>query len=229
MIQIPALMEMIESGEKRYPIYLALMRAEVIWKIADVPNYHESTTNAKIARNVSTIPVTEWQRPPIRKKISAIRQLFNNSGEFMPNPILIGENPHTKAPPKVKPYLTAGNETSVWELQIDQTPSGPEKPLWILDGQHRIAGLSESAQSSNPVPVVFLLNQGSHHYSADTYSADTLAKIFAQVTTSATPLGKLHREWLSYAFKLNHYSPQELSSTEQKKVHGDSHLSVHEF
>ena len=94
---------------------------------------------------------------------------------------------------------------------IDETPSDPEKPLWILDGQHRIAGLSKSAQSSNPVPVVFLLNQGSHYY-----SADTLAKIFAQVTTSATALGDLHKEWLSYAFNLNHYS-QGHAATEHKR------------
>ena len=212
MIRIQALKEMIESGEQCYPIYLALMQAEVISGIADVPSYRKTTTNADIARNISTVPVKEWQRPPIPEKIETIRQLFNNSGEFMPNPILIGQNPHTSFPPKVKPLLVGGDSTSVWELQIKQAPSGSEKPLWILDGQHRIAGLSKSAQSSNPVPVVFLLNHGSA-----SYAADTLAQIFAQVTTSATPLGPLHREWLSYAFDLNHYSPQGVRSTEQKK------------
>ena len=214
MIRINALKEMIESGKQSYPIYLALMQADVISRIADVPSYRETTTNADIARNVSTRPVKEWQRPRIPDKIEAIRQLFNNSGEFMPNPILIGENPNASVPPKVE-LVFGGDSTSVWELQINQAPSGSEKPLWILDGQHRIAGLSKSAQSSNPVPVVFLLNQGSV-----SYAADRLAQIFAQVTTSATPLGPLHREWLSYAFKLNHYSPQEFRSTEQKKSMG---------
>ena len=211
MIRIQALKEMIESGDQSYPIYLALMQADVISEIADVPSYRETTTNADIARNVSTVPVKEWQRPRIPGKIESIRQLFNNSGEFMPNPILIGENPNASVAPKVKPFLIAGNATPMWELLIGEADSGSEKPLWILDGQHRIAGLSESAQSSNPVPVVFLLNQGSHYY-----GADKLAQIFAQVTTSATPLGPLHREWLSYAFSLNHYSAMELRSTEQK-------------
>ncbi len=212
MIRIHALKETIESGEQSYPIYLALMQADEISKIADVPSYRETTTNADIARNVSTVPVKEWQRPPIPEKIEAIRQLFDNRGEFMPNPILIGENPHTIVPPKVEPVLIGGDSASVWELVIELAELGAEKPLWILDGQHRIAGLSASAQSSNPVPVVFLLNEGSVHY-----GADTLAQIFAQVTTSATPLGALHREWLSYAFSLNHYSPRELRSLAQKK------------
>ena len=212
MIRINALKEMIESGEQSYPIYLALMQADVISEIADVPSYRETTTNADIARNVSTVPVKEWQRPRIPEKIEAIRQLFNNSGKFMPNPILIGENPNASVAPRVEPLRNAGNLTPVWELLIDPAASGSEKPLWILDGQHRIAGLAESAQSSNPVPVVFLLNQGALYY-----TADTLAQIFAQVTTSATPLGPLHKEWLSYAFDLNHYSPQGHDSTGQKK------------
>ena len=212
MIRLEALKDTIESGDQNYPIYVALMPAEVIARIAQVPNYHESTGNADIARNVSNVPVKEWQRPRIPGKIEAIRQLFDNTGEFMPNPILLGENLHASDPPEVRPYVKAGHATPVWELWIDDAPSGSEKPLWILDGQHRIAGLSESAQSSNPVPVVFLLNQGSSHY-----GADTLAKIFAQVTTSATPLGSLHREWLSYAFKLNEYARTEPRSTEQKR------------
>ena len=212
MIRIQALKEMIESGQQKYPIYLALMQADEISGIADVPSYRETTRNADIARNISTVPVKEWQRPPIPEKIEAIRQLFNNRGQFMPNPILIGQNPHTTVPPTVEPLLDGGDSTSVWELQITRPPSGSEKPLWILDGQHRIAGLSESAQSSNPVPVVFLLNQNSV-----SYGPDMLAQIFAQVTTSATPLGPLHREWLSYAFDLNDYSPQARRPTEQKK------------
>ena len=212
MIRIHALKEMIESGGQSYPIYLALMQADIISEIADVPSYRETTTNADIALNVSTRPVKEWQRPRIPEKVEAIRQLFNNRGEFMPNPILIGENPNADVAPKVEPFLVAGNATPVWELVIDQAHLEAEKPLWILDGQHRIAGLSESAQSANPVPVVFLLNQGSLYY-----TADTLAQVFAQVTTSATPLGPLHREWLSYAFDLNHYSPQYVRSIEEKK------------
>ncbi len=189
------------------------MRADVIDEIADVPSYRETTTNADVARNVSTRPVKEWQRPKITDKVESISQLFDDTGEFMPNPILIGENPNASAAVEIEPYLVAGNGTPVWELLIDETLADAEKPLWILDGQHRIAGLAASAQSSNPVPVVFLLNQGSPHY-----GADKLAEIFAQVTTSATQLGPLHREWLSYAFGLNHYSLQANRAPEQKKA-----------
>jgi hypothetical protein len=61
-------------------------------------------------------------------------------------------------------------------------------------------GLCNSIQANDPVPVVLLLNCGNNHY-----QGATLAKIFAQVTTTATGLDPIHNEWLSYAFRLNHY------------------------
>ena len=85
-----------------------------MWEIADVPSYRETTTNADIALNVSNVPVKEWQRPRIPGKIELIRELFNNTGEFMPNPVLIGENPNASVAPTVEPLLSAGNVTPVW-------------------------------------------------------------------------------------------------------------------
>ena len=77
-----------------------------------------------------------------------------------------------------------------------------QKALWILDGQHRISGLSQSSQRDNPVPVVLLLDGG-----AGTYTSPLLASLFAQVTTSATKLDDLHNEWLTFALSLDGYSP----------------------
>ena len=98
MIRLEALKDTIESGDQNYPIYVALMPAEVIARIAQVPNYHESTGNADIARNVSNVPVKEWQRPRIPGKIEAIRQLFDNTGEFMPNSDPTGRKPPCERP-----------------------------------------------------------------------------------------------------------------------------------
>jgi hypothetical protein len=60
---------------------------------------------------------------------------------------------------------------------------------------------------------VFLLNQGSNYY-----QPDTLAEVFAEVTTAATPLGTLHKEWLSYAFGLNDYADNNASAPAQRSA-----------
>lgn len=99
--------------------------------------------------------------------------------------------------------------TPVRELEVPTPTPGEDPPLWIIDGQHRITGLGDPKckQNDNPISVVFLLNNGGTFY-----NGRNLAKIFAQVTTEATPLAKLHKERLTYAFKLDSYvagSPSE--------------------
>ena len=130
MISLYALKDTIESGDQYYPIYVALLKAKDIFRIAQVPSYRDSTRNAEIAQNVSDVPVKEWQRPRISDKVERIRQLFNNKGEFMPNPVLLGENIHANARPvlTVTPHLVAGNVTPAYEIQIDDPPSDGEKP-----------------------------------------------------------------------------------------------------
>ena len=212
MITVMTLKGTIQSGARTYPVYIGLLEAAKIADISTVPRFAEATSNNDIARNVSAKPVKEWQRPEIKEKVAAIRMLYDNTGKFMPNPILVGQNNSASSPPIATPYTIAGNSTPLWKIELDDDPFKLEKPLWILDGQHRIAGLSSSAQSSNQVPIVFLLNQGSTYY-----QPDTLAEVFAEVTTSATPLGTLHREWLSFAFDLNDYSKNEPDASHQHR------------
>src|SRR5690606_23538329 len=83
---------------------------------------------------------------------------------------------------------------------VDSSSAGGSKPLWILDGQHRVEGVSRSTNSSNPIPLVLLYGEA-----AQAYSPAQSAKVFAEVTTYATPLHELHEHWLQYAFKLGSY------------------------
>ncbi len=90
-----------------------------------------------------------------------------------------------------------GQLTELFEIDVTEPSSGQDAPLWILDGQHRVRGVSESANSHNSVPLVLL-----HGTAAAAYSPQQFAKVFAEVTTYATPLDPLHEDWLRFAFKL---------------------------
>ena len=122
----------------------------------------------------------------------------------MPNPVLLCENVAGNRPQiKITARLTGGGvPTGTFDVEFQEPVTPQEPPLWILDGQHRINGLAISLQQSNSVPVVFLLNAGGHFY-----NGPLLAKLFAQVTTSAQKLDELHNEWLTFAFHLGQYSP----------------------
>ncbi len=205
VVKVNVMQKTVTSGGQSFPLYVGFITARDLLKVAEVPNFQPSTSNEEIAKNVLTPPVKKWQRPLIEEKKDRIVSIFNGTGEFMPNPVLIAERCVGDPPGiKLEPQLGAGGiPTGLMEVTINEVPPGKQLPLWIIDGQHRITGLGDPActQKDNPIPVVLLLNNGGNFY-----NGRNLAKIFAQVTTEATPLAPLHKEWLTYAFSLDSYS-----------------------
>ena len=197
-MKIEALKQVINSGGNNYPLYIAFIKASEILKISSVPNFSSKDKEEAIAKNIKNKPVEKWQRPLIPVKREAITNTFNNTGEFMPNPVLLSENPYKDEIIIAKPKTISGQISSLWEIEITDN----NQQLWIIDGQHRINGLGhdDCAQNQNVIPVVILLNTDSD------YSPTDFAKIFAQVTTKATPLSPLHKEWLEYSFDMDKYS-----------------------
>ncbi|MDH5647117.1 MAG: hypothetical protein OEZ01_13980, partial [Candidatus Heimdallarchaeota archaeon] len=94
------------------------------------------------------------------------------------------------------------NIPNLFKLTINYNDKNNEKPLWVLDGQHRIKALSNSNQKNNPIPFVLLYDLSSN----SVYRDSLFAKIFAEVTTGSTPLNYLHQEWLMRAFNLGDYA-----------------------
>lgn len=201
MHTINCLRQTVNTGGAHYPVFVGFSTAAELAQIAEAPAFTAHSTHADICTNILTPPVKDWQRPLNTGRITQIASVYNQPGELMPNPVLLCGNP--TFPPgaiQVGQQTNAGVPTEIWIVNVDTQAGGPGKPLWILDGQHRIQGLAASNQAGAPLPVVILLNQGNA-----AYSGPSLAKIFAQVTTEATPLTDLHQEWLTFAFHLKGY------------------------
>lgn len=203
-MKISALKNTIISGLRTYPIYIAFIKASDVLKYAIVPNFNKSDNDKSIATNLQKTPVEKWQRPLDDRpggKRDKIIQTFNNTGEFMPNPVLLSENPYVENKITANPKVINGQTSELWELNIPEA----EKVIWIIDGQHRINGLGhkDCKQNENLVPVVLLINDNTN--SNSNYSPVDFAKIFAQVTTTATTLKDLHKEWMQYSFDMDKY------------------------
>lgn len=214
MLTVECLRQEIASGTFLYPVYVGFLPADAIAKVAEAPAFTTGTPHQQIAANVSSQPVRDWQRPLDVDRIDGIADTFDDTGKLMPNPILLGQNAFVNGAIQIQPKsVGAGQLTGTFEVQINDTMLQPgQRPLWILDGQHRVAGLAKSKQKDNPVPVVFLLDGGS-----GAYTSPLLASLFAQVTTSATKLDDLHNEWLTYAFELDSYSASRNSAAAEKQ------------
>ncbi len=205
-MKIEALKNQIVSGGRTYPIFIAFIEAELVLKYSVVPNFSNDDHEEAIAVNIKSKPVKKWQRPLIQSKVDELIKTFNNTGEFMPNPVLLSENPlrTSKSQEKIKAYpkIIGGQTSSVWEISLPEE----KEVLWIIDGQHRITGLGDvdCKQNSNIVPVVLLLNPDTVFYTPPDF-----AKIFAQVSTTASELRPLHKEWLQYSFELAKYEGKQ--------------------
>lgn len=212
---VECLREEITSGNSVYPVYVGFLPAMTIAEVAEAPAFTTGTPHQQIAANVSSQPVRDWQRPLDEARIDGIAETFDGTGKLMPNPILLGQNAFVNGAIKIQSKLIgSGQFSGTFEVQIDDNISQPgQRPLWILDGQHRVAGLAKSQQKDNPVPVVFLLDGGS-----GAYTSPLLASLFAQVTTSATKLDDLHNEWLTYAFGLGSYSASRSSAPAEQQA-----------
>jgi hypothetical protein len=208
MHTIFCLRQEILSGTNRFPVFVGFAPADVILQLASAPSFTGHTPHNDIANNILTPPIRDWQRPLDHGRVDGISRVYNDSGELMPNPVLLCENiSQNGSGITIAQQRSSGIATNVWEVVVPEVAQGQDTPLWILDGQHRINGLAQSAQKANPLPVVLLLNQGQ-----GIYQGPLVAKIFAQVTTAATPLDDLHNEWLTYAFTLGAYSSSNPSS-----------------
>jgi hypothetical protein len=204
VLSVECMQTTVSSGATYYPVYIGFLAAKEIARVAEAPSFQITTPHQQIAANIASQPVKDWQRPLSESRVEIIANTFDDTGHLMPNPVLLAQNAFVSGKIEIVPKTIAGSPTltGTYVVNIDDTNLGHgQKPLWILDGQHRIMGLSKSKQQENPIPIVLLLDGGT-----GSYTSPLLASLFAQVTTSATKLDDLHNEWLTFAFELDNYS-----------------------
>lgn len=190
----------IQNNGMTYSYYLGALDAKKLKQVSGAPSFEYETPNEQIAREVLSPPTQHWQRPLKSEKVAAIAERFDMPGEIMPNPVLLAVNPNTRALVSVKAEEDAHkHKTGLWTIRIPVPDNGMDKPLWIIDGQHRLMGLAQSKSSVSPLPFVLLYSD------QDAYLPSSLAKIFAQVTTEATALNQIHQSWMQFVFNLGEY------------------------
>jgi hypothetical protein len=196
-------------NHKSFPMYIGFLSAVQIHEVAEVPHFGRTKEHHKIADTISHPPIDEWQRPLDPDKAAEIKATYDDTqkNNIMANPVLLGYSnlspgaSRIDVSPKIVPTSSGRvNVPNVYTIKLDFPPD--KKPLWILDGQHRIEGLRlTTSQKGNPVPFVLL-------YDTAVYTPPDMARIFTQVTTKATPMEPLHKEWMNYAFQLGRYSQE---------------------
>lgn len=218
-IRVNCISNLVDINGTEYWLYMGYLSANDILRIARVPSFSETKTNVQIAEGIPPHkdPVEDWQRPVIDDKIETISRIYSSSTEnnLMPNPVIISENPLLRDDDDIdvdiSPFQAqlGQHQDQVQDLHVVEfTFTENKKPLWLLDGQHRTLGMKDTSKLAGPgldgidrseQPIPFILLHG------DSFDPSQLAKIFTHVTSGATAMDPIHKDWMHYSFKLPKY------------------------
>ncbi|MBV9864853.1 MAG: hypothetical protein JO316_05855 [Abitibacteriaceae bacterium] len=228
-IQVDTIRGIAQINGKSYPMYCGFLPAGDLKNIADVPSFSRDKAHHQIATDISHPPVDQWQRPLDPGKTNAIKETYSRTDKdnLMANPVLIGVaalNIDASVFVSVSQKCAACSDGTAVPMQNYFTVSihytNSKKPLWILDGQHRLEGMRVSLQKDEPIPFVLLFDDR-------IYTGPFLAEIFTQVTTGATPMQPLHAEWMLYAFRLGEYVEPAVEQSMQATIALCKEVSLH--
>jgi len=209
--EIEWLLTEVKQGAKRALIGDAIVNE--IEAVSAVPWLDSGMKSADFANKVSNPRVLkdEWQRVVDIDRIRNIAQFANDSENSMFNPVTLFvdlNNPDVSLT-KIKRRHSGKNRYSL-KIKFDflkkqykrfltdyvvKPKERDLRPLWIVDGQHRVRGYSMSHVGfEHRIPIVVLTSNENDDGRRD------VAKIFTEINTLAEPVKEEHQLFLMYRF-----------------------------
>jgi len=144
----------------------------------------------------------QWQRMINHKRVDDIRNFAEQPDKNLFNPVLLyvedkfvtisgtGKERKISIPFNfLKEHLGSYTDYFPKPEEVDH------RPVWIIDGQHRVRGFGSAKRGSRMnIPFVLLTGDGSIKKVAE------IALLFTQINTTSRPLDELHKIYLNYQF-----------------------------
>lgn len=212
--------ELTEVAQKGFKFYISCARVEEIEKVSSVPALPSEITSIESGRRVldSTLGINEWQRRPIPKRIQSITEFADLNENIVVNaPILyLNQNSNAKIINNVLEidfscFLRKDNLSDYYidhiinEDKVDELNNFDKKyvdlrPIWLIDGQHRVRGLSSSDTGKVlTIPIIILPCEFGLH---------NAAKIFSEINTLQESLKPLHKLFMQHRFSIPSPNPK---------------------
>jgi len=181
-------------------VYSGSAIASTLHLVSKVPSLPKSLDTPETVKRVLDPDRNrdEWQRSLITNRVKHIDSFLSRSNNFFVNPIII----HLKKGAKnVRIMSRNGNHHLKIDLNKfldeDQILEGDQRPLDIIDGQHRVRGSARSSKGGvTYLPFILI---------PETYDTDLAAKLFTEINTTSKELDKDHQLYLAYRYSLAHH------------------------
>lgn len=197
----------IEIVQKSKKFYIGKMEVRMIAQSSLVPSLDDEISIFDASKRVlnSDYKSNEWQRQADRKRITRIQNFIEDSDSIIANsPMLFIRDPNSayfqgnELIVDFSKFLVEVNHAEYGTVFTDFTTfeqGSDRKPIWIVDGQHRVLGIHRSRKNDVEIPVVIFPHN---------FGSPETAKIFAEINTYQVKLNSLHEIFMQHRFKLGH-------------------------
>ncbi len=195
--------DLVPIEQKGKTFYITKAVVCEIEQLSEVPSLPDTLTSQDTAKRIldSEIAKNQWQRRPDGKRIASIESFANSENNIIANtPMLfVNKSEFVKIDKERNKaifsfqFLKEKGYSFVDYHKFEDIVEDL-RPLWLIDGQHRIRGLSRSTTGSELVlPLVLFPNE---------FGQANAAKIFAEINTLQTGLKPLHTLFMQYRFSI---------------------------
>ena len=184
--------------------FMGVATAGALDSICSVPWMNPQSKSKDFANDIlnGTMDENQWQRMVDHTRVNDIRNFSEQEDKNLFNPILLYvDNKHVKITGEEKekkisvPFDFLKEHLGAFTDYFPKPEEIDHRPVWIIDGQHRVRGFGSSKRGSRlPIPFVLLTGDGDPEQLAE------VALLFTQINTTSKPLDDLHKMYLNYQF-----------------------------
>ena len=191
------------------------MQAYQIHAVSSVPAINNLISDAEFAERTAknNHPQDEWQRQLQPDRVQKISEFLDKEDSYLFNEILLhadldDESLNLKFSKDNKTATLTISYSFLKEIvpgqlyvQMDSATNKDLRPIWIVDGQHRVRGASISERGHLLHFPIFLTISGED---SGKYGLDDgeVAKLFSEINTTAKPLTDEHRYYSGNRFSI---------------------------
>jgi DGQHR domain-containing protein len=210
--------KIIQDGKTVYMGAAPTSEIDAVSKVPWIPPSLQSHEFANQAHNGSLSSNDKWQRLVSLSRLEKIRNFARDSSNFMFNPVLLYVNENHKSIKfdKKSKKITIKfdflkEKTGLFYDYISWPNEEDNRPIWVVDGQHRVRGLGGSTRGSLlSLPFVIMLGDGSEE------DRELVARIFTEINTNAKSLDSMHQLYLKWQFAI----PADASQDDFRRIEG---------
>ena len=183
-------------------VYVGNSLASSLHLVCDVPAIPNDLSASETVSRVldPNLERNQWQRALISNRVKHIQSFLRTGNTFFVNPVIIHLDEHVN--PNLAKVVSGENNQSILQVNLDNICSdgileGGDRPLKLIDGQHRVRGAARS-NMGNLLEIPFILIP-------PTYAPDNAARLFTEINTTSKELDRDHQLFLAYRFWISHH------------------------